>query len=44
MISVTQGEEPDLERFDLAPLGFQAILKLLSRERLEDLGVLEPIT
>lgn len=44
MISVTQGAEPELERFDLTPLGFQAIVTLLSRERLEDLGVLEPIT
>jgi hypothetical protein len=43
MISVTRGEEPQLERFDLTPLGFQAILKLIPRERLEDLGVFEPI-
>jgi hypothetical protein len=43
MITVTPAEQPELENFNLTALGFQAILELLSRERLEDLGVLEPI-
>jgi hypothetical protein len=42
MISVFPGERPEWERFELTQLGYTAILNLLTKPRLEDLGVLEP--
>jgi len=42
MISVTSGERPELEKFSITRLGFDAILTLIPRARLEDLGVLAP--
>jgi hypothetical protein len=44
MISVTPGGRPELEQFVLTRSGFQAILGLIPRARLEDLGALEPAT
>jgi hypothetical protein len=44
VINVQKAEQPELESFKLTPLGFRAIIELISRERLEDLGVLEPVT
>jgi hypothetical protein len=42
MIIVTPGDKPEMERFTLTARGFDAVTSLISRDRLEDLGVLEP--
>jgi hypothetical protein len=42
MISVIPGERPELEQFTLTQVGLAAILSLIPRPRLEDLGALEP--
>jgi hypothetical protein len=42
MISVIPGDRPEIEEFIITQVGLDAILKLISRARLEDLGVLEP--
>ncbi|MBR0800419.1 GIY-YIG nuclease family protein [Bradyrhizobium jicamae] len=42
MISVHSNGRPENEEFTLTELGFESTVHLISRSRLEDLGVLEP--
>lgn len=43
MITVLQGAKPELEKFVLTAAGLAGIRKFIARDRLEDLGVLEPL-
>jgi hypothetical protein len=42
MIGLIAAQKPEDETFEVTPAGYTAILALLSKTRLEDLGVLEP--
>lgn len=42
MIGLIAAQKPEDETFEVTPAGYMAILALLSKKRLEDLGVLEP--
>jgi hypothetical protein len=42
MIELIPGDKPELEKFRVTNLGYEAIIKLIGQARLEDLGVLEP--
>lgn len=43
MIGLIAAQKPEDETFEVTPAGYTAILALLSKTRLEDLGVLEPV-
>jgi hypothetical protein len=43
MISIKANEKPQDEEFIVTKIGLQAILSLIPKNRLEDLGVIEPL-